>query len=431
MAKKKKPLVLRIFLWCLGIILGIAALIALANTISTAIDMKRVNAIEPVFKEDKLTPVIDEDTGFYTFTTDRDFKVLQLSDIHIGSAFLTVDNDKQSIQAVETMIRVEKPDLVIVTGDAIFPVPQSGTLNNANEWKVFSTMMNRLGIYWAYAFGNHEAQGPSYLDEAKLAARLEGCSEYCLFQRGPATVSGEGNYAINIKNSDGVITQSFIILDSHAYPAEDKWGLKEQYDNIHEDQVAWYTNTVENLNTLNKQAILNTTDRQKRSAYSETLSVVKSCLFFHIPLREYQTAWKNYEANGYRDTVDTQYRYGYMGEHAAPYIYCGAGEDELFERAVALGSTQAMFCGHDHTNTFCFNYNGILLSYGMSIDSLVYKNIKHLGSQRGGMLITSAPNGKIVIEPQNYYQEKYDFEGKEEVTMQALNEAQEEAQRNG
>ena len=143
MAKgKKKHLFLKIILTIIGVLLLLVGLIALANVVSYSIDMKMAEKIEPVFMENQLKPELDEETGFYTFTTDRDFKVLQLSDIHIGSGFLTADNDKQAIKAVETMIRVEKPDLVIVTGDAFFPVPQSGTFNNANELKVFSTMMN-------------------------------------------------------------------------------------------------------------------------------------------------------------------------------------------------------------------------------------------------------------------------------------------------
>ena len=432
MAKaKKKHLFLKIILGIIAVVLILVGLIAISNVISTSIVMKNARSVEPVFIENQLKPELDEETGFFTFTTDREFKVLQLSDIHIGSAFLSVAGDKQAMKAVETMIRVEKPDLVIVTGDAFFPVPQSGTLNNASELKVFSALMNRLGVYWAFCFGNHEYQGPSYLDESELAQRLEGCGEYCLFQRGPESVSGEGNYAINVKNSDGVITRSFILLDSHAYPENDKWGFSESYDNIHKDQVEWYTALISDLNTMNKQAIMDCKSMEKKSEYSKNHGVVKSFVFLHIPLKEYQTAWNNYKNNGYKNTVDTKYIYGYMGEKSAPYIYCGAGEDDLFERAVQLGSTQGIFCGHDHTNTFSFDYNGVRLTYGMSIDSLVYKNIKNLGSQRGGTLIISAPDGKFEIEPENYYQSKYNFEGKEEVTMQILNEEQEKAQKNG
>ena len=429
--KKKMNLFLKIILWVLGIIVGAAVLIAVANIICTAIVMKQAKSTESVFTEEKLTPVLDEATGFYTFTTDREFKVIQLTDTHLGCGFLSLASDKQMLKTVETMLRAEKPDLVIVTGDAFFPVPQSGTFNNANELKVFSTMMNNLGIYWAFTFGNHDCQALAYLDEAHLAQRLEECGEYCLFQRGSESVSGEGNYAINVKNSDGIITRSFILLDSHAYPEEDAWGFKGAYDNIHQDQIEWYKSTINILNDINRQAIANTADKEKRSAYSKHFGIVKSFLFFHIPLAEYKTAWENYRQNNYRDTIDTKYVYGYMGETQEPYIFCGAGEDTMFETVLDYGSTQGIFCGHDHTNNFSFDYMGVRLSYGMSCDCFVYDNIRHLGAQRGCTVITCGADGSFNITPENYYQDKYDFDGKEAVTMQALNEEQEKAQKNG
>ena len=426
--KKVKKILLRILFSIIGIVLFVALFLLIANGISTYKNLNFVDKIEPVkYDKAQLIPLLDEETGYYTFTTERNFKIMQLTDIHIGSGFLTVKNDKQAIKAVETMIRTEQPDLVVVTGDAFFPVPQSGTFNNANELKVFATMMNNLGVYWAYTFGNHEYQGLSYLSEAKLAERLEGCSEYCLFQRGSSDVSGEGNYVINVKNTDGVITRSLVCLDSHSYTGDDKLGLKEKYDNIHPDQINWYRNTLTMLDESNKEVIDSLTDGAKRSKYYEQFSIIKSFLFFHIPLKEYRTAWDNYKNNNYRSTGDTTYIYGYMGEKKPPYIYCSEKDDELFETALALGSTQAIFCGHDHTNNFCFVYKGIRLTYGYSIDSLVYKNIKNLGSQRGCTIITSMPGGSFNIKPENYYQKKYDFEGKEKVTMQHLNEKQEKA----
>ncbi|MBR2591048.1 MAG: metallophosphoesterase [Clostridia bacterium] len=429
--KKKMNLFLKILLWILGILIGAAALIALANVICTSIVMKQAKSVDAVFTEDRLTPAIDDATGFYTFTTDRELKVVQLTDTHLGCGFLSLASDKQMLKTVETMLRAEKPDLVIVTGDAFFPVPESGTFNNANELKVFSTMMNNLGIYWAFTFGNHDCQAMAYLDEAALAQRLEECGEYCLFQRGSESLSGEGNYAINVKNSDGVITRSFILLDSHSYPADDAWGFKGEYDNIHPDQIEWYKSTVNILTDLNKQAIASVADAAKRSEYSKRFNIVPSFLFFHIPLAEYKTAWENYEKNGYRDTFDTKYVYGYMGETEAPYIFCGAGDDDMFEAVLDYGSTQAIFCGHDHTNNFSFEYMGVRLSYGMSCDCFVYKGIKNLGSQRGCTVITCGADGSFEITPENYYQEKYDFEGKESVSMQPLNEEQEKAQKNG
>lgn len=415
----------KIVLIVLCVFAALIAGLAAANAICARMVKRYAQQVEPVAIENQLKPEIDYTNGFYTFTTDREFKIMQLTDIHLGAGILSVASDKQVMQTVETMIRTEKPDLVIVTGDAFFPVPQSGTLNNAAELDVFCTLMNRLGVYWAFTFGNHEYQGPCFLKQEALSERLEACGEYCLYQRGPVNLSGEGNYVINVKNSDGVITRSLILLDSHAYVPEDAWGLDGTYECIQEDQVLWYKQTVQSLTEENKQTIMSLPEGEKKSTYSEQLRIPPSLLFLHIPLKEYRIAWENYKNNGYRDTADTVYVYGQMGETEAPYIFCSEKDDALFESAIELGSTQGIFCGHDHTNTFAFDYCGIRLSYGMSCDCLVYKNIRHLGAQRGCTMIVCAPDGSFTSTPENYYQPKYDFEGKEIVTMQVLNEAME------
>ena len=72
-----------------------------------------------------------------------------------------------------------------------------------------------------------------------------------------------------------------------------------------------------------------------------------------------------------------------------------------------LGSTQAMFFGHDHLNNISLKYKGIQMCYGNSVDYLAYSNIDKYGSQRGCTVITSHQTGEISIKQENYYQDKY------------------------
>lgn len=87
-----------------------------------------------------------------------------------------------------------------------------------------------------------------------------------------------------------------------------------------------------------------------------------------------------------------------------------------------LGGKHGTFCGHDHVNNFSMEYKGIRLTYGLSIDYLAYLRISSLGSQRGCTMITVNPDGTFDCTAENYYQDKYDHEAREEVTMQVLNE---------
>jgi hypothetical protein len=85
-----------------------------------------------------------------------------------------------------------------------------------------------------------------------------------------------------------------------------------------------------------------------------------------------------------------------------------------------LGSTKAMFNGHDHINSTTFEYKGIQFSYGYSIDYFAYSGIDKVGSQRGCTMITCKPDGTFAIDKYNYYSDRYDLDGftREEVTMQ-------------
>ncbi len=89
-------------------------------------------------------------------------------------------------------------------------------------------------------------------------------------------------------------------------------------------------------------------ENQKINADAE---VVKSLAFFHIPLVEMDDAWTEFRENDYKDTESFKYIEGIIGE-LGRQVGCGYGEDDMFEKMLELGSTKAMFNGHDHTNAF-------------------------------------------------------------------------------
>ena len=65
----------------------------------------------------------------------------------------------------------------------------------------------------------------------------------------------------------------------------------------------------------------------------------------------------------------------------------------MFDVAKELGSTTGFFCGHDHYNNMSLEYQGIRLTYGMSIDYLAMPGIARDTKQRGGTLITLHDDG--------------------------------------
>jgi hypothetical protein len=407
--KMKNNIVLKI----LGII---AVVVVLFWGVTSAItelgnksNMKKVENIEGVKIENQLVPYEDEN-GYWTFTTDKDFKVVQFSDIHIGAGWMCHGKDLKALNAVAAMVTEEKPDLVIVTGDIAYPIPpQAGTSDNLTEAKLFATLMENLGVYWTVTFGNHDTEAYSKYDRAQIAEFYENSGfKYCLFKSGPDDIDGYGNNVINIKNSKGEITQSIFTFDSHAYLNHDILGFGYDYDNIRESQVEWYRECVEKFTAYN------------RSVSNMENPVPKSTAFFHIPLKEYQDAWYEYLNNGFKDTENAKLIEGVAGEGGI-IVFPGEGEDTLFETMVELGSTKGIFCGHDHDNNFTMEYKGIRLCYGMSVDYLAYIGISGRGAQRGCKVITYSPDGSFTTKNENYYQDKYvsQYE-KETVDMEEL-----------
>ena len=411
--KGKGKKALKVLCIILAVIVVLGAATAVVNTIGNKGNIEKAESFDRVVIKNQLVPKKDKN-GFWTFTTDRDFKVIQLTDVHIGGGWMSLKKDGMALNAIAAMISAEKPDLVIITGDVSYPVPfQAGTFNNLSAAKVFAALMEKLGVYWTLGYGNHDTEAYSYYGREDLSEFYESEDfEYCLFQRGPEDVDGYGNQVINVKNSEGVITQSLFVLDSHSYVDGDVLGLMWKYDNIHENQVEWYKQTVNELNEQNNKVLKELGRKQN--------SDIKSAAFFHIPLTEQKDAWYEYAENGFENTENAKLAYGVAGE-GGKVVYCGIGEDEMFETMLELGSTKAVFCGHDHYNNFSIDYKGIRLTYGMSVDYLAYPGIFKEGSQRGCTVIRFSPDGTFNCEAESYYQDKYTgLYEKEEVVMQEV-----------
>lgn len=356
--------------------------------------------------------------GVWNIYSDGEIKVMQLTDTHFGGGWMSLKKDSMAMNAIAAMISTEKPDFVIVTGDVAYPVPfQAGTFNNKSGANIFAELMEALGVYWTVSYGNHDTEAYSYFDRDDIT---EFYAQYphCLAREGAEDVDGSANQVFRVMNSDGIVTRLLFTFDSHSYVDGDYLGIMWKYDNIHKNQIEWYKNIINETNISNNSLL---TDAALSQKYANLPDAMPSSVFLHVPLSEYKDAWNEYVSNGYEDTVNVKYKYGAAGESGS-VVYHGLYEDEFFETMLELGSTDSVFCGHDHLNNFSVNYKGIQLTYSMSIDYLAYTGIYKLGSQRGCTVI-ELNGSSINFSAQNYYQDKYTSHfAKEEVTMQELGE---------
>lgn len=181
---KAKKIFLKVLCVLLCLIVAFIAIITAVSAIGDSINFKNARTFETVSYKNQLVPEKDEN-GYWYFTTDEDFKILHLTDVHLGGGFMSINKDKMTLNAVAAMVTAEKPDLVVVTGDITFPVPfQAGTMNNKIPSKMFAELMESLGVYWTMTMGNHDQELYSYYSIEKIGDLYESEDyEHCLFQK--------------------------------------------------------------------------------------------------------------------------------------------------------------------------------------------------------------------------------------------------------
>lgn len=313
---------------------------------------------------------IDDETFTLKIPKGRDFKILQLTDLHLGFGPLSKGRDKLALDAVRKLIKKSKPDMMVLTGDSIFPfLPKAGTLNNRNQAKKLMAFLDSFEIPYTLVFGNHDCEIGSNCNKEELA-ELYKKGKYCILTEGRKELTGVGNFLIELVDDLGKVPLSLVMLDSNMY-GEGGW-FYSGFDRIQDDQVDW---CMERLNALKQE-------------YPD----MNAMAFFHMPLREFKEAYEKMKL-GDKSVI---YCHGSVGEKNE-YFGISKFESTFFDRAVENGVIKWMFCGHDHLNTLSLIYKGIQMTYGMSIDYLGYQGIKKRYIQRGGTLITRKTDGSVDI----------------------------------
>ena len=339
-----------------------------------------INSV-PVVEHNSHKIDYNEQTGVYTITSSaEDFKILHLTDIHIGGSLYSYSKDMKALKACFAEIEHTRPDLVVVTGDLCFPLGiMSMSLNNSAPVQQFAAFMRNTGIPWAFTYGNHDTETLSTLNKTELnevyKALSYKTSGNLLYPYIQPDIMGRNNQLIELRNTDGSLNTGLFLIDSNAYTGE---GINV-YDYIHDDQVDWYADEVQRMN-------------------SEAGHTVNSFVFFHIPLQQYKTATELYLSG----SNEVKYFFGENpGDHGGitnDLVCCSDYPSKMFDTALELGSTTGFFCGHDHYNNASIEYKGIRLTYGMSIDYLAMPGIEKETKQRGAELITIHPDSSWDVE---------------------------------
>ncbi|MBS4196150.1 metallophosphoesterase family protein [Lederbergia citri] len=271
------------------------------------------------------------------FREDGTFKILQLTDLHIGGDVEKAE-DIKTFNVIDKVIEAEMPDLIAVTGDLIW---SEGVDQPEKSYRRVLDHIDKRNIPFAIVYGNHDSEANITREEL---FKIQEDYANSLAQAGPAHIHGVGNYSLPIQSSKNDIVESVLyFMDSGAYAPAHIGG----YEWIHLDQVQWFV-------------------EESKKYLRENENPLPALAFFHIPLPEYNNVFKYGKMSGIKNEMI-----------CSPKINSG-----LFTAMLEARDVMGTFVGHDHDNDFCGELYGISLCYGRSTGYNVYG-----GLERGGRVI--------------------------------------------
>lgn len=266
-------------------------------------------------------------------------KILQISDLQ-DNRFTCVD----TLRFIEAAVRKAQPDLIVLTGDQldVFDLWGKGERNRKNVENAIKSLFSvfeSFDIPFVLTFGNHDREtGISNDEQVKTYAKMKNCICFDDLNDGrpdPAT------YNVPILSSDGKRTAMNI------YVVDTGTKIKGKYQGVTEAQLKWL-------------------DEKSREVNAPSI------VFQHIPVDEIyellekvpkgtkgaQAAYGNRKGEYYKLRDDIKHRGDYGETPASLPIECGE-----FEQLKKQGDVFAVYCGHDHYNSFIGTVDGIDLGY--------------------------------------------------------------------
>lgn len=295
-------------------------------------------------------------------TSEGDFKVLQLSDIHLSQS----DNHEEHFALMDRTIKAAEPNLIVLNGD-IFTYADKHVVN-----KVFS-YIDSHNIPWTYTFGNHDDQG-YYPDNYIPRLLTSGKYKHVLMKNlEDDDVTGRTNFVINLRDKDdsNKVCYQVFILDSHSYNFNTMG-----YDYIKQDQIDWY----ERLVNFSKKT------------YGEGIHVIPSSMYMHIGFPEMVEVWDQNKDKDHQEGLII----GDMEE------WSGSPKEDpgFFKKIKDLNSTHSVHVAHDHANDSVMLHKNVYFCYGVHSTNRVYNDEKAV--KFGGQVLKIDKTSKELTF-KNYY----------------------------
>lgn len=287
------------------------------------------------------------------FDDNGEFKIM-----HICDCQDSYPASKVMLTYLDLVIKDEKPDVVVLGGDNTICGVSNDKLEGKTEQEkhdiIYELKKNAIQelvnvfvsnrTYFTLVFGNHDHQQGIENDEL-LELYQECGGQYCLAYDAVPSLSGSGTHNIPVYSSDEDIPKFNLYMFDSGDTAYDEKGNDMGYDSVHEDQINWYKNVREQLK-------------------AQAGSYVPSVVFQHIIVSEvYDKLFFEDSLLGIREFNGKKYSFfpktnnftGHLLELPCPGYYNYGQFATMNEKGEVLG----MFFGHDHTNSFDCEIEGM------------------------------------------------------------------------
>lgn len=290
------------------------------------------------------------------FNHNKQFKIIQIADVQD-----TQNTSPDTINFLREVMKTEKPDLVIFTGDQLkgYGLSFQGGETQAKILKAITNIVRCVDDYsipFAVTYGNHDDQA-----NGDKIFQTEIYSKFKNFVRENQYdgVPGGGTFALEIKENQSEKTAlNVFVFDSLSY---DK--VNGGYAAVGTDQLDWFRETSTTIANRNSNRH------------------VPGIVFQHIPLWEmYELLEKSSKNTAGAILGNPEHRDFYIlpenlqtpDSFMLENIACPAKNSGEFDVLKEEGNVFAVFCGHDHNNSFVGNYKGIDLGYTQGCGFNVY-----------------------------------------------------------
>lgn len=300
------------------------------------------------------------------FDDHGDFTILHLTDWH--TAYPLPDLQKQLV--IESLAAAD-PDLVVLGGD----LSEASHEDQPAALKEICDIFVNAEIPFVITFGNHDYLHGYTIDEM-FAFYKEYGGAYFIGTDEKPELFGCGTCSIPVYSSDGSRAAYNIYCFDSGCEVEGKG-----YESVHADQIEWYQAKAEELKQENGGEYVPSVVFQHiivQEIYDKLFPVAKT---YSVGVREYDGITYDLipipKLSNIRD--------GYIFEKPCPGYY-NYGQLDAMSRN---GDVRAIFCGHDHYNSFTVEIDGVDIVNTPSVKPHVFLRKINWGSR----VITLHENG--------------------------------------